>query len=464
MISNPQEFDLLIKNGEAALESGLQKLDIGIVGNKIASINSNLFQSADRIIEASGKIVFPGFIDAHTHMGIPIMDTISADDFESGSIAAAFGGVTTILDFTVQGKGQSIKDAVEDRILKAKNKSHIDYGIHVNVTDHPEQWLEQIPQLIDEGFISFKVFSTYREAGMMIDWDQFRQVLKQVDSHGGLLMLHAEDNETIESMTDRHVNGDHFGPIYHPRSRPPEAEALAIENASRIAGELDARLYIVHLSSRKGLETALKAKKQGVKLYLESCPQYLLLAEEEYFQERGHYYITTPPLRTKEDSETLWQALADGQIDIVATDHCPFTVAQKNAGNGKFYLTPNGIPGVETLFPLLHTFGVKENRISLQRLLQVLGKNPAEIFGISDRKGVIRQGAYADLVIWDPGAPTKISANKLHGNADWSPYEGMSISGKLEYTIAQGNILVEGDDFKGDSKFGELLLSKLKSN
>jgi len=208
------------------------------------------------------------------------------------------------------------------------------------------------------------------------------------------------------------------------------------------------------------LETALKARAQGVKLYLETCPQYLLLSEEKYLQDGGYYYITTPPLRTKEDSEALWQALADRHIDVVATDHCPFTTAQKNAGEKKFHLTTNGIPGVETLFPLLYTYGVKQSRISLQQMLQLLGKNPAQIFGISHRKGEIREGADADLVIWNPGVETVISANKLHGNADWSPYEGMPISGKLEYTIAQGNILVQGEDFEGDSRFGELLLSQ----
>ena len=460
MTGNLQKFDLLIQNGEVALESGLEKLDIGIVGNKIALIKFNLTQPADRIVDASGRIIFPGFIDAHTHMGIPIMNTTSADDFESGSMTAAFGGVTTILDFTVQEKGQSLKEAVDIRIKKAQNKCQIDYSIHVNVTDQPEKWLHQIPELIEEGLISFKVFSTYRQAGMMIDWDQFRKVLKHVDSHGGLLMLHAEDNETIESLTDKHLKAGQFDPIFHPRSRPPEAEALAIENATRIAGELDARLYIVHLSSRKGLEAALRAREQGVKLYLETCPQYLLLNEEKYLQEKGHYYIATPPLRTKKDNEALWQALADGQIDVVATDHCPFTVAQKNVGEGKFHLTPNGIPGVETLFPLLYTYGVEHGRISLRRLLNVLGKNPAQIFGISHRKGEIREGADADLVIWNPDIETTISANKLHGNADWSPYEGMPISGKLDYTIAQGNILVEGENFIGDTQFGELLLSQ----
>lgn len=460
MTNNPQKLDLLIRKGDVALESGFQKLDIGISNGKIASIGPDLNLTADRIIDASGKLIFPGFIDAHTHMGIPIMNTTSADDFESGSIAAAFGGITTILDFTVQEKGQSLKDAVDVRIQKALSKCHVDYGIHVNVTDQPEKWLDQIPQLIEEGFISFKVFSTYREAGMMIDWDQFRQVLKQVNSHGGLLMLHAEDNETVESFTNKHIKAGQFDPIFHPRSRPAEAESLAIENAVRIAGELDARLYIVHLSSRQGLEAALKAREQGVKLVLETCPQYLLLREEKYLQESGHYFITTPPLRTKEDSEALWQALADGHIDVVATDHCPFTIAQKNAGNGKFHLTPNGIPGVETLFPLLYTYGVEQGRISLARLLELLAKNPARIFGLSHRKGEISVGADADLVIWDPKKESVISSEKLNGNADWSPFERMTISGKLEYTIAQGNLLVEGEVFKDDSIFGELLLSQ----
>jgi dihydropyrimidinase len=261
-------------------------------------------------------------------------------------------------------------------------------------------------------------------------------------------------------MTDKFVKAEQFDPIFHPQSRPPEAEARAIENATRIAGELDARLYIVHLSSRKGLEIVLKARDQGVKLILETCPQYLLLNEAKYLEENGRNFVTTPPLRTNEDSEALWQALADGHIDVVATDHCPFTIAQKNAGNGKFHLTPNGIPGVETLFPLLYTYGVKQGRISLKRLLQVLGKNPAQIFGLSHRKGEIRPGADADLVIWNPDVETNIFANKLHSNTDWSPYEGMSISGKLEYTIARGNILVEREDFKGESRFGELLLSQ----
>jgi dihydropyrimidinase len=233
-------FDLILQNGNVVSGNNTEKLDIGIKDGKIADIKKEIFGESDRVIDASNRLIFPGFIDPHTHMGIPIKDTTSADDFESGSIAGAFGGVTTILDFTVQQKGQSIKDALNDRLKLAQGKSHVDFGIHINITDQPEKWLHQIPELIEEGFISFKVFSTYREAGMMVDWEQFRRILKKVNDHGGLLMLHAEDNDIIEIQTNYNLKARKLSAIFHARSRPPDAEAKAISNAAQIAGELDA--------------------------------------------------------------------------------------------------------------------------------------------------------------------------------------------------------------------------------
>lgn len=450
-------FDLIVVNGTVITNYGKEISNIGIKDGKIVEIAPKLEQPANRVIDASGSLVFPGFIDAHTHMGIPIMDTFSVDDFQSGSIAAAFGGVTTIIDFTVQEKDQTLHDSVQVRIQKAQNRSHVDFSLHVNVTDQPEKRLHEIPELIKAGFPSFKVFSTYRQAGMMITWEQFRQVLQEVYRHGGLLMLHAEDNNLVETLTEKHVRAGFRDPIYHARSRTAEAEAKAITRAAQIAGELDARLYIVHLSSRAGLEAGLKAREQGVKIYLETCPQYLVLNEEFYLKPNGHYYITTPPLRTRNDAEALWQALAEGHIDVVATDHCPFTVAQKDSGGEYFHRVPNGLPGVETLFPLLYTYGVAEGRISLQQLVQVLAKNPAEIFSLAPKKGQIAVGADADLVIWNPKVKQTISAKNLHGNADYSPYEGFKIQGKLEYTILRGQVLVESENFYGNSVFGELI-------
>ncbi|MCH7677882.1 dihydropyrimidinase [candidate division KSB1 bacterium] len=455
-------MDLLIKNGTVVTDAGKQRLDIGVLDGRIDLLQAAIDAPAKRTIDASGRLVFPGFIDAHTHMGIPIMDTHSIDDFESGSIAAACGGVTTIIDFTVQEKGQSLQESVNVRIEKAQGKSHIDYGLHVNVTDQPQKRVSEIPKLIHQGFSIYKVFSTYRQIGMMITWEEFRQVLKTVDDNGGLLCLHAEDNDLIESMTAKNVDAGNVAAIYHPRSRTAEAEAKAISRAAEIAGDLDAQLYIVHLSSRAGLEAALKAREQGVKLYLETCPQYLMLSEEYYEKENGHYWITTPSLRSKEDSEALWQALADDVIDVVATDHCPFTIAQKEEGSKRFHLTPNGLAGVETLFPLLYTYGVVAGRITLEQMVRLLAKNPAEIFGLSS-KGSIRLGADADLVIWDSAAENVFHAEKLHGNSDWSAYEGMPISGNLETTILRGQTVVEDGIFVGQKIFGNLLLSSQQS-
>lgn len=454
-----EEFDLIISNGRVVTATSTQNSDIGVRDGKIAAIETNLPKNSSGIIDASDKLVFPGFIDAHTHMGIPIMNTSSIDDFHSGSVAAAFGGVTTIIDFTIQEESQSLKDSLVARLKKAEN-CHVDFGLHVNVTNVSETRLHEIPSLIAAGIVNFKVFSTYRQAGMMISWPEFKQVLEVVDKNHGLLFLHAEDNDFVETLTEQHIASAKTEPIYHPRSRPAEAEARAITHAAEIAGELDARLYIVHLSSKAGLEAALKAREKGVQLILETCPQYLVLSEEYYLGENGHNWITTPPLRTKEDSEALWQAVVDGLIDIVATDHCPFTLQQKENGKRFFHLTPNGLPGVETLFPLLYTYGVTENRISLEKMVQLLAENPAKIFKLFPKKGTIQVGSDADLVIWNPNVDQVVTAENLHGNADWSPYEGFRISGKLDYTILRGQVLVHGDEFVGNKMESQFCLSK----
>lgn len=457
-MSENNYFDLLIKNGEVILSEGAVHLDVGVREGQIVALGTDLTpDDAETVIDAGGKLVFPGFIDAHTHMGIPIKDTTSADDFESGSIAAAFGGVTTILDFTVQEPGQSLSEAVDVRLEKAQGRSHVDFGIHVNVTDQPLEHLDEIPELIAEGFTSFKVFSTYREAGMMIPWEEFREVMRVVNQEGGLLMLHAEDNDIVEEYTAKYVQSGERAPICHARSRPASAEAKAIRNAGAIAAELGAPLFIVHLSSAAGLEAGLEVRRQGATIYLETCPQYLVLTEAKYEEEEGHLYITTPALRTEADAAALWEALAAGQLNSVGTDHCPFTREQKDSHEGVFYLTPNGMPGVETLFPLLYTYGVRAGRITLAQMVDFLAANPARIFGIDKHKGSIREGADADFVIWDPDEESTLTAATLHGNADWSPYEGMKIAGRLAHTILRGQVLVEGDRFVGETAKGQLL-------
>ena len=289
----------------------------------------------------------------------------------------------------------------------------------------------------------------------MVNERQFRLVMEKVAEQDGLVMLHAEDHRLVTIGIGKYVSAGKTAPIYHALSRPPETEALAVKKACRIARELDTPLYIVHLSSKAGLTEARRARDAGAKLFLETCPQYLLLTKEAYLKPNGHYYITTPPLREKEDCEALWGALANDEIDVVATDHCPFTRLQKNRGNGEFHKTPNGLPGVETLFPLLFTYGVQQERISIDQLSRLLVQNPAKIFHLSPDKGKIDIGADADLIIWNPAVDNKISIEKLHGNADWNPYQGKKSSGRLEYTVLCGHFLVKEGRFVGDTVKGK---------
>jgi len=457
-------FDLLIHNGQVALSKGWQSLDIAIQAGKIVALEANLKPAAaTHTLDATGLLIFPGFIDSHTHMGIPIKDTWSADDFESGSRAAAWGGVTTILDFTVQARGQSYRQALEERRGRAQGKSHVDYGLHVNVTDNNPAWQHEIGELIGEGFTHFKAFTTYREAGMMIEPDDMRRVLGEIGRHGGFLMLHAEDNELVARATQPNLAAGNLAPLYHARSRPAEAEAKAIRDAAAIARDLDAQLYIVHLSSQAGLEAGLEARAQGTKIYLETCPQYLLMTEQMFERPNGHWYITTPPMRSAADAQALWQALADGHIDTVATDHCPFTIAQKESGGRDFSRTPNGIPGVATLFPLLYTYGVTEGQITLKRLLELLAENPARIFGLDDRKGKIAIGMDADLVLWDEREESIIQAQEIPGAADWNPYENVPVAGKVVSTLSRGRMLIANGQFVGDEVWGACVTSHKKN-
>lgn len=452
-------FNVLIKNGLAALPPGLQQVDIGIRGEKIAALGARLNASADLTLDAAGQIVLPGLIDPHVHMGIPIKDTWSADNFTTGSTAAAFGGVTTILDFTVQQPGQSLRQALDDRLTRAHAQCHVDYGVHVNITDQPLTHLNEIPELIAAGFNSFKVFSTYREAGMMIAWPDFRAVLAVIAQHGGLLMLHAEDNDIVESLTARHLTEGRRAPIYHARSRPAEAEARAIEQAAAIAGDLGAPLYVVHVSSRLGLEAGLRARARGVNIYLETCPQYLALDESRLAGPNGHWYIATPALRTRADAEALWEALAADAIDAVGTDHCPFTRTQKDAPGGHFAYTPNGIPSVETRLPLLATLGVAAGRLTWPQLVRVCAANPARLFGLDGRKGALAVGMDADIAIWNPAQAWVIEADNQHGSADWTPYAGQPVQGQLSALFLRGQLIIQDGRYLGDEVWGRLLLA-----
>ncbi|MBN1756540.1 dihydropyrimidinase [bacterium] len=436
---------LLIKNGYIVTESGAFKRDLRIEEGLIAEIGCALDEVDDcYVLEARNRIVFPGIIDAHTHLGIPVSGTWSSDDFTSGSRAAIMGGVTTILDFTVQEPGETLYCALQRRKSKADNKTFTDYGLHCNVTSWSDNTLAEIPAMIREGVTSFKVFFTYRETGMMISKDHYLLLAEQINSNGGLLMIHAEDDDLVHQQTQALIRDGKKEYWHYSRSRDPHSESQGIQQAIDLNRKAKCPLYIVHISSAQGIELAAKQKMLSEwPVFLETCPQYLLLDQENYRSPDGVNFVTTPPIRNKKDQSALWDALQKGYIDVIATDHCPFWKEQKERHKDEFYRVPGGLPGIETLLPLMYQKAVRERGYSVNDLVRVLCTNPAKIFGLYPRKGVIRKGSDADLVIFDPDREVTLSSSGLHMNTDFCPYEGMKVKGYPETVIRRGEIMVE---------------------
>ncbi len=406
----------LLKNGITINPDGQEHKDVLIENSKISAIGDIQSASSDiNIIDCTDRLIFPGIIDAHTHMGIPIKAGNSADDFESGSKSALNGGVTTIIDFTVLGKNQSLKESVLER-KKLAERSVIDVALHCNITRFDKSILAEIPEIIKMGITSFKVFTTYKEAGMMLTYREIEEVSRVIADEGGLLMVHAEDNAVIEKATAALLNRNLTHPKYHAIARPSEAERVAIENIANIAEKTDCEFYIVHLNTADGLNIA----KQSNKIFIETCPQYLLLNDSVYEHDDGQMYVASPPMRKPSDCEALWKGVIDGSIDVIATDHCPFMLKDKPSGI-PFQNIPNGMGGVETLFPVMLA-QFMERKIDLSRLVQLMSTNPAKIFNLYPQKGNISVRSDADLVIVNPADISKDWIDKLISRTDWNAY------------------------------------------
>jgi len=409
---------ILFKDGYVIHPDGGKQEDILVRGSKISRIGRALSTEKQlEVVDCSGRFIFPGIIDPHTHMGVPIKGGYSADSFETGSRSAVHGGVTTVIDFTVLEPDQTLRGSVETR-LKLAEASWSDYGLHCNITRFSRELLHEIPALIQSGIISFKVFTTYREAGMQLTYDQIRTVAKVLADHGGVLMVHSEDDGRVRQASAPLVAKRLTDPYYHGLSRPDTAEACAVEKVGRIAAETGCRIYIVHLSSTLGLENARKYKR----LFVETCPQYLLLDDSVYQREDGRMFVASPPLRKPADSQALWQGLKNGDIHTIGTDHCPFMLADKKTSL-PFQDIPNGMGGVETLFPVLLAQFLQRN-LNLSLLTRLLSTNPAEIFGLLPRKGTLSEGADADLVIVDPENVENEWFENLVSITDWNAYTG----------------------------------------
>ncbi len=433
----------LLKNGTVVTGEDVRVLDVLIEGEKIAVIGENLSDPDARTEDVSGKLLLPGFIDAHTHFDLPVAGTVTADDFETGSRAALLGGTTTVIDFATQYHGESLNKALENWHAKAKGKASCDYSFHMSISDWNDSVFEEIQDMIDLGVTSFKLYMTYD--GMMVGDKEIYQILKRLKEVGGIAGVHCENSGVIKALVEEQKKLGNNSTACHSMTRPCQVEAEAMNRLLRIAELADSPIIIVHLTSKAGYEEALEARSRGQKVYLETCPQYLLLDQSLYELPLPEClkYVIAPPLRKAEDRECLWSALAEDKIQTLSTDHCSFSMEQKLMGEKDFTKIPGGMPGVEDRGILLYTYGVRENRITLSQMCRLLAENPAKLYGIFPRKGRIAAGADADIVVLDPEAEGVISAKTQAYNMDYAPYEGYKTKGQIETVYLRGRKVVE---------------------
>ncbi len=457
---------ILVKNGTVVNADNHFVADVlmhdGIIEQVAPAIEVNDLKDL-KIIDATGKYLFPGGIDPHVHMHLPTPAGFSSDDFYTGSKAALYGGTTTLIDFVTPHKGENLLEALAKRKAEAAN-SLTDYSFHVS----PVEWRNSMPQeikacLAQEGITSFKVYMAYK-GSIGLDEDVLRKVVKAVAEAGGLLTVHCEEGDEIEELRDQFYKAGKRTPRYHPLSRPPEAEARAVKKVIGFAAEAGCPLYIVHVSSALSLRHIKTAQQNGQRVFAETCPHYLLLDDSKYDGtfEQAAPFMLSPPLRKKEDNIALWKALTNNTVQTVGTDHCPFTMAQKRKGLNDFRKIANGAGGVEHRMELLYTYGVLQNRMSLQRFVEITSTNAAKIFGLYPRKGVIARGSDADIVVWNPGTTKTISAKTHQMHCDSDIFEGFTIAGSPEQVIANGRVVVSNGIWSDEEVRGRFLSRKIE--
>jgi len=451
-------LDLLVKNARIITGSESFESNIGVEGGKIASLSPILEPSGERVYDARGKIVIPGGIDAHTHMELQVTGTKSADDFYSGTVAAACGGISTIIDFVDALPGQSLLGALAEYRRKADRKVAVDYGLHMMLKGQNLPEISKIPEVISKGVPSFKVYTAYRKRGLMLEDTDISRVMEKVAGAGGLVAVHAESESIIQSLIEKNLAAGNTDARYHALSRPASAEAEAISRVARLAKAASARIYIVHLSSRAGKEEVEDARRRGTNVFAETCPHYLVLTDKVYEREDGRNFVMSPALKTPEDQAALWEGLAPGGvIETVGSDHCPFTGAEKDWGEGDFTKIPNGVPGTEAIIPLLYSEGVRKGRISMLDLVRVTSGAPAMRFGLSPSKGSISVGSDADLVVIDPSKRVRMTADAMHSKIDYSIYDRITTEGYPVLTVSRGEIVMEDGEFVGSRGRGRFV-------
>ncbi len=451
---------VLIQNGTIINADKSVKADLLIDGAVIKEIRAGIPPTAaDKVVDATGLLLLPGGIDAHTHLDMPFGGTTSADDFETGTRAAAIGGTTTIVDFAIQSRGTKMRDALDTWWQKAEDKACIDYGLHMIVTDLPDAGLEDMDDLVREGVASFKLFMAYPGA-LMVDDATIFKALRQTAKNGALICMHAENGSVIDVIVRQALAEGKTAPIYHALTRPTRAEAEAVHRAIAMAEMAGVPIYIVHLSSEDALNQVREARDRGLPAFAETCPQYLLLSLDNMTNAgwEGAKYVFTPPLRERSNQSKLWQGLRSDNLQVVSTDHCPFCFAdQKSLGKDDFTKIPNGGPGIENRMQLLHHHGVNQGNFSINRFVELVSTAPARIFGMYPKKGVLAVDSDADLVLWDPHENYTISAATHHMRVDYSMFEGFRVRGNARDVYSRGELIVSGGDFIGRPGRGNYL-------
>ena len=452
-------MSILIKNGHVFTAIDNYVADILVDDDKIRTIGIDLAAQADKTIDASGKYVIPGGIDPHTHLDFPFGGTVTSDDFRTGTIAAAAGGTTTIVDFAVQQRGHSLSEGLETWHGKAEGKAAVDYGFHMILVDLPDSRLPELDELVRRGVTSFKLFMAYPGSVMVEDDVIFKALLRAADN-GALVCLHAEHGHVIDVLVKSALAEGKTAPKYHALTRPPITEGEATHRAIRMAEVAGAPVYFVHLSCADALQEVQAARGSQKYVYAETCPHYLTLDNSLYEQPEfeGAKYVLTPPLRDKWHQEELWKGLKRNDIQVVSTDHAAFRFGdQKTLGTGDFSKIPNGGPGIENRFSLLYTKGVKSGLIDMNRLVEVFSTTPAKLFGLFPRKGTIAVGSDADIVVFDPNEESTLSASTHHMNIDYSMYEGLKVKGVPQVVLSHGKVVVEGGKYVGTPGEGRFL-------
>jgi dihydropyrimidinase len=451
-------MSVLIKNGRIITADSDYIADIFIEGETISAIGINLNVKADKVIDASGMLVFPGGIDPHVHLDMPFMGTYSSDNYETGTRSALYGGTTMVIDFILQKQGYSLHSALDEWRSRSDNNCVGDYSFHMAVTDFNDETKKEIKDFIEkEGITSFKTFMAYKGA-LMIDDRQMIGLMEEVKKHGGLINVHATNGDMIDYLTQKHRSEGKLSPLYHYLSQPEVTEAEASERFVDMADFTGCPGYIVHLTCEGALNAVRNATKRNQHVFVETCIQYLILDASLYEKDfEGAKWVMSPPLREKKDQETLWAGINQGLVNVVATDHCPFKWEQKLMGKDDFSKIPNGHPAIENRMELLYSEGVHKNRITLNKYVEVACTNPAKIFGMFPRKGTIAPGSDADIVIFDPAEIHTLSAKAHHMNVDYSGYEGWEVTGKVKKVLLRGKLAIDENKCLLEKGYGQFI-------